>query len=42
MVLEKGKVIEQGTHEELSHKDGGLYAKLLKMQDEMRAIIAIG
>jgi ATP-binding cassette subfamily B protein len=42
VVLEKGKIIEQGTHEELTHKEGGLYAKLIRMQDEMRAIIAIG
>ena len=41
VVLEKGKIIEQGTHEELTHKDGGLYARLIHMQDEMRTIIAI-
>ena len=42
VVLDKGKVIEQGSHEELAHKEGGLYAKLIKMQNEMQAIIAIG
>jgi len=42
VVLDKGKVIEQGSHEELANKEGGLYAKLIKMQNEMQAIIAIG
>ena len=41
VVLDKGHIIEQGTHEELTDKDGGLYARLIHMQDEMRTIIAI-
>ena len=32
-VLEGGKIIEQGSHEELSNVRGGLYAKLLKLQN---------
>ena len=33
IVLENGKVAEQGSHLELSQVAGGLYAKLLKLQD---------
>ena len=40
--FDKGEIIEQGTHEELTAKEGGLYAKLIKMQTEMQSIIAIG
>lgn len=32
VVLEKGKVVEEGSHVELSRLDGGLYQKLLKLQ----------
>lgn len=32
MVLEKGKIVEQGSHIELSRLDKGLYQKLLKLQ----------
>ena len=32
IVLEKGKVVEQGSHFELSRTNGGLYQKLLKLQ----------
>lgn len=42
VVLENGEVKEQGSHEELSGKEDGLYAKLLKMQTETQSIIAIG
>jgi len=31
-VLENGQIAEQGTHESLSKKRGGLYAKLRKLQ----------
>ncbi|RPI62228.1 MAG: ABC transporter ATP-binding protein [Planctomycetaceae bacterium] len=41
VILEKGQITEQGTHEELSTKEDGLYAKLLRMQTEMQSIIAI-
>lgn len=32
VVLEKGKVVEEGSHIELSRLNGGLYQKLLKLQ----------
>jgi ABC-type multidrug transport system fused ATPase/permease subunit len=33
IVLEEGKLVEQGSHLELSKVKGGLYAKLLKLQE---------
>lgn len=33
VVLEDGKVVEEGSHEELASAKGGLYAKLLKLQE---------
>lgn len=33
IVLENGKVVEQGSHFELAKASGGLYAKLLKLQE---------
>ncbi|MCX6761867.1 MAG: ABC transporter ATP-binding protein [Candidatus Moranbacteria bacterium] len=33
IVLEKGKVVEEGNHTELSHLSGGLYHKLIKLQE---------
>ncbi|MFA5644727.1 MAG: ATP-binding cassette domain-containing protein, partial [Patescibacteria group bacterium] len=33
IVLENGQVAEMGTHRELSQLKGGLYAKLLKLQE---------
>ena len=41
VVLEKGKIVEQGTHAELQAKPDGVYAKLLKMQTDMKSIVAI-
>jgi ATP-binding cassette subfamily B protein len=41
VVLEKGKVAETGTHEELVNKEGGVYAKLHKTQVEMSMLVAI-
>jgi ATP-binding cassette subfamily B protein len=41
VVLEKGKVAEQGTHGELVGKEGGVYAKLHKTQAELAAQIAV-
>lgn len=32
IVLEKGAVVEEGSHTELSRMDGGLYQKLIKLQ----------
>ncbi|MDD4888652.1 MAG: ABC transporter ATP-binding protein [Phycisphaerae bacterium] len=42
VILDKGRVVEEGTHEELAAKDGGIYAKLLRMQSETQSIIAVG
>ena len=42
VILEKGKVIEQGPHDELAAKEDGLYAKLLRMQTEMQSAVALG
>ncbi|MEJ1959520.1 MAG: ATP-binding cassette domain-containing protein [Nitrosomonadales bacterium] len=36
LVLKDGSVIEQGQHEELSRQNGGLYAKLFKLQTQGR------
>jgi ATP-binding cassette, subfamily B, bacterial MsbA len=33
VVLERGRVVEQGSHIELAQVSGGLYAKLLKLQE---------
>ena len=35
IVLEDGKIVEMGTHDDLMAKENGLYAKLVKMQLEM-------
>ena len=40
-MLDKGKVAEEGTHDELVNKDGGVYAKLHQTQAEMAAVMAI-
>ena len=32
IVLEKGEIVEEGSHIELSMAQSGLYAKLLKLQ----------
>ena len=42
VVLDKGEIVEQGTHEELVGKEDGLYAKLLRMQAETQSFIGIG
>jgi ATP-binding cassette subfamily B protein len=41
IVLEKGKVVEQGLHAELVDKPGGVYAKLHNTQVEMASLVAI-
>jgi ATP-binding cassette subfamily B protein len=41
VVLDKGKIVEEGTHEELAEKADGVYAKLYKTQLEMNDRIAI-
>jgi ATP-binding cassette, subfamily B, bacterial len=41
VVLEKGRVVEQGRHADLLSKQGGVYAKLHQTQMEMSAMVAI-
>ncbi len=41
IVLDKGKVVEQGVHSELVSKEGGVYAKLHQTQMEMAMLVAI-
>jgi ATP-binding cassette subfamily B protein len=41
VVLEKGKVVEQGVHSELVDKPDGVYAKLQRTQMEMASLVAI-
>ncbi len=41
VVLEKGKVVEQGMHSDLVNREGGVYAKLHQTQVEMNAQVAI-
>ncbi|HUT57338.1 MAG TPA: ABC transporter ATP-binding protein [Phycisphaerae bacterium] len=41
VILDKGRIAEQGTHEQLAGKPDGLYASLLKMQNEMRSFLSI-
>ena len=41
IVLEKGKIVEQGVHADLVDKENGVYAKLHKTQMEMSSQVAI-
>jgi ATP-binding cassette subfamily B protein len=41
VVLEKGKVVEEGVHSELVDKPGGVYAKLHQTQVEMSSLVAV-
>ena len=41
VVLEKGKVVELGTHAELVDKEAGVYAKLHKTQMELATQVAV-
>jgi ATP-binding cassette subfamily B protein len=41
IVLDKGRIAEQGTHAELVNKEDGVYAKLHKTQMEMNALVAV-
>ena len=40
-ILERGDLIEEGTHEQLANKEGGLYAKLLRMQRDLQSTMAL-
>ncbi|SHL47937.1 ABC transporter, permease/ATP-binding protein [Hymenobacter psychrotolerans DSM 18569] len=35
LVIDGGRIVEHGTHDELAHNDNGLYANLLKLQFEL-------
>ncbi|UOG76169.1 ABC transporter transmembrane domain-containing protein [Hymenobacter tibetensis] len=35
LVIDGGRIVEQGTHDQLAHNDNGLYANLLKLQFEL-------
>jgi ATP-binding cassette subfamily B protein len=41
VVLESGKIVEQGSHSELVNKDDGVYAKLFKTQMELNSQMAL-
>ena len=41
IILEKGRIVDEGTHEELARKEDGLYAKLLRMQRESQSVIGL-
>jgi ATP-binding cassette subfamily B protein len=40
-ILEKGRLVEEGTHAELIANADGLYAKLLRTQSEMQAVMGL-
>ena len=41
VVMEKGKIAEIGTHQELLEKEDGVYARLVKIQSEMHRAMAV-
>jgi ATP-binding cassette, subfamily B, bacterial len=41
VVMDKGKIAEIGTHEELLAKDDGVYARLVRIQSEMHRSVAV-
>ncbi|HEY3284457.1 MAG TPA: ATP-binding cassette domain-containing protein, partial [Armatimonadota bacterium] len=42
VVLEKGQVVEVGTHEELMAKEEGVFRRLTDLQSELNRIVALG
>ncbi|MBI2298145.1 MAG: ABC transporter ATP-binding protein, partial [Armatimonadetes bacterium] len=42
MVIEKGRVVETGTHDELMAKEDGVYHRLVNMQTELSRITHVG
>jgi ATP-binding cassette subfamily B protein len=41
VIMDKGEIIEEGSHEELAEIEDGLYAKLLRMQQEAQSVVAL-
>ena len=41
VILDKGLLVEEGSHEQLAAMTDGVYAKLLRMQTETRSVMAI-
>jgi len=41
IVLEKGRIVEEGTHEELLAKEDGVYHRLCKIQTELSRTVAV-
>jgi ATP-binding cassette subfamily B protein len=41
IILDKGVLIEEGSHDELAEKEDGLYARLLQMQRKSQSYIAL-
>jgi ATP-binding cassette, subfamily B, bacterial len=41
LVLDKGKIVEVGTHEQLLAKEDGVYRRLVDMQTEMAKVRAV-
>jgi ABC-type multidrug transport system fused ATPase/permease subunit len=41
IILEKGKLMQNGTHEELLAEAGGTYARLHRIQTELQSMFAV-